>query len=340
MPRWTIDSPTTLDFDGIVALRVRIVAGSVAVLATADRPRLEVTEVSGQPLLVTHEAGILTVSYEDLNWDGLLGWLQAAAACGEHHGHGAEGLPDAARRGERHRDRVRGVRADIAQERVRRHDAGRRDRRGGRQHGLGQRRGPGTGRERRVQIGVRRPDPGRRPASGGWTPGPSAAGSPRTSALGAGGRDAGKHAVRRRSASGCLRKPAPRPTCALRRARCTATSTAWPLAAAAKMRRHAGRRIGQALGRQHVRRCHHPAEHRDKRHRANRCSMYRANRCTNLHGEPVQTSRTGRPVRRTGAERPAQTTGTEGAAATRRTHQHRRNSRHGNGRPDEEGDAR
>lgn len=76
MPRWTIDSPATLDFDGVVALRVRIVAGSVAVLATTDRPRLEVTEVAGQPLLVTHEAGILTVGYEDLTREGLLGWLR------------------------------------------------------------------------------------------------------------------------------------------------------------------------------------------------------------------------------------------------------------------------
>ena len=76
MSRWTIDSPVTLDFDGVVALRVRVIAGSVAVLTTADRPRLEVTEVTGQPLLVTHEAGILTVTYEDLTWDGLLGWLR------------------------------------------------------------------------------------------------------------------------------------------------------------------------------------------------------------------------------------------------------------------------
>lgn len=76
MTRWMIDSPTALDFDGVVALRVRIVGGSVAVLATADRPRLEVNEISGPPLLVTHEAGILTVSYEDLSWDGLLGWLR------------------------------------------------------------------------------------------------------------------------------------------------------------------------------------------------------------------------------------------------------------------------
>jgi hypothetical protein len=76
MSRWTIDSPTTVDFDGVVALRVRIIAGSVAVLATDERPRLEVDEVSGQPLLVTHEAGILTVTYEDLSWDGLTSWLR------------------------------------------------------------------------------------------------------------------------------------------------------------------------------------------------------------------------------------------------------------------------
>jgi DUF4097 and DUF4098 domain-containing protein YvlB len=76
MTRWTIDSPTTLDFDGVVALRVRIVGGSAAVLASGDRPRLRVTEISGQPLLVTHEAGILTISYEDLSWDGVLNWLR------------------------------------------------------------------------------------------------------------------------------------------------------------------------------------------------------------------------------------------------------------------------
>jgi hypothetical protein len=76
MPRWTIDSPACLEFDGVVALKVRVIGGSVAVLATADRPRLEVTEISGQPLLVTHEAGILTVGYEDLTWEGLRGWLK------------------------------------------------------------------------------------------------------------------------------------------------------------------------------------------------------------------------------------------------------------------------
>jgi hypothetical protein len=76
MSRWTIDSPATLDFDGVVALRVRLVAGSVAVLASEDRPRLHVTEVCGQPLVVTHEAGILTIRHQDLTWDSLLGWLR------------------------------------------------------------------------------------------------------------------------------------------------------------------------------------------------------------------------------------------------------------------------
>lgn len=76
MPHWTVDAPTTLDFDGIAALRVRLISGSVAVLSTSDRPRLDVAGVSGQPLLVKHEAGILTVTYPDLTWDGLLGWLR------------------------------------------------------------------------------------------------------------------------------------------------------------------------------------------------------------------------------------------------------------------------
>src|SRR5260370_7870560 len=76
MPRWTIAPPTSLTVDGVVALRIRRVSGSVAVLAGEDTPHLDIEAVSGQPLLVTHEAGILTVTYEDLTWDGLLGWLR------------------------------------------------------------------------------------------------------------------------------------------------------------------------------------------------------------------------------------------------------------------------
>jgi putative adhesin len=79
MPHWTVDSPTTLEFDGVAALRVRVISGSVAVLSTDDRPRLDVASLDGQPLLIKHEAGILTVTYPDLTWDGLLGWLRPQA---------------------------------------------------------------------------------------------------------------------------------------------------------------------------------------------------------------------------------------------------------------------
>jgi len=77
MPRWTIDSPRTIDLGDVAALRVRVISGSVAILAAEeDEPSLDVSSLAGQPLLVTHEAGILTITYEDLQWDGLLGWLR------------------------------------------------------------------------------------------------------------------------------------------------------------------------------------------------------------------------------------------------------------------------
>jgi len=83
MPRWIIDAPKTLEFDGVAALRVRVISGTVAVLASDAAPAVDVASLAGQPLLVSHEAGILTVSYEDLSWDGLLGWLRP-------HRHSAE----------------------------------------------------------------------------------------------------------------------------------------------------------------------------------------------------------------------------------------------------------
>jgi len=76
MPQWTVDTPTTLDFDQVTALRVRAISGSVAVLSTDERACLDIDSISGQPLLVSHSDGVLTVSYEDLTWDGLLGWLR------------------------------------------------------------------------------------------------------------------------------------------------------------------------------------------------------------------------------------------------------------------------
>ncbi|HEY3877428.1 MAG TPA: DUF4097 family beta strand repeat-containing protein [Trebonia sp.] len=76
MTRWTVDAPTALDFDAVTELDVRVSAGTVAVLVSDERPSLVVSEISGRPLLVSHENGVLTVSYESLSWEGLLGLLK------------------------------------------------------------------------------------------------------------------------------------------------------------------------------------------------------------------------------------------------------------------------
>lgn len=79
MSRWTIDEPTTLDFDGVVALRATLIAGSVSVLASDERPSIIIGDVEGPPLAVSHEAGMLTVSHEKL-WEGVLTWLRTQKA--------------------------------------------------------------------------------------------------------------------------------------------------------------------------------------------------------------------------------------------------------------------
>jgi len=73
---WTIEAPTNLDFDDVTELRVRLIAGSVAVLATNGKPSLEVSSIEGDPLNVTYDDGVLTVAYENLSWEGLLKWLR------------------------------------------------------------------------------------------------------------------------------------------------------------------------------------------------------------------------------------------------------------------------
>src|ERR1700759_5127875 len=83
MPQWTVDAPTRLAFDDVTALRVRAIAGSVAVLATSEAPALDITSISGQPLIVSHDDGVLTITYEDLTWDGLLEWLRPRAHAAE-----------------------------------------------------------------------------------------------------------------------------------------------------------------------------------------------------------------------------------------------------------------
>ncbi|MEO3857180.1 DUF4097 family beta strand repeat-containing protein [Acrocarpospora sp. B8E8] len=78
MSRWTIEKPEQLTFGPVTGLSVRIVGGHLAVLASEGPPTLEVSEIRGAPLVVEHdEEGWLTVSYGDLTWDGVLGWLRS-----------------------------------------------------------------------------------------------------------------------------------------------------------------------------------------------------------------------------------------------------------------------
>jgi hypothetical protein len=76
MAHWTIEAPTSLDFDDVTGLKVRVISGSVAVLATDAKPSLDVSNVSGDPLDVTYEDGVLTITHQNLTWDGLLKWLR------------------------------------------------------------------------------------------------------------------------------------------------------------------------------------------------------------------------------------------------------------------------
>lgn len=72
MSEWSVAEPQKLTFDAPVStLQVRIAGGTVNVMGVEEGPaRLEVSDIKGPPLLVTHENGTLTVGYEDLTWQG------------------------------------------------------------------------------------------------------------------------------------------------------------------------------------------------------------------------------------------------------------------------------
>lgn len=76
MASWTIDSPMTHTLDGIVALKVRIVGGQVNIIPTDDPVTFEISDIEGEPLEVTQEAGILTIHYRDLTGQGFLDRLK------------------------------------------------------------------------------------------------------------------------------------------------------------------------------------------------------------------------------------------------------------------------
>ena len=81
MAQWTVDGPTSLEFGEVTAVKVRLIAGSVAVLAYYGRASdsmasLGVESVTGDPLQVSYEGGVLTITHPNLTWDGLLKWLR------------------------------------------------------------------------------------------------------------------------------------------------------------------------------------------------------------------------------------------------------------------------
>ncbi|QEU91868.1 DUF4097 family beta strand repeat-containing protein [Streptomyces kanamyceticus] len=77
MSEWSVAEPRKLTFDApVTTLHVRVVNGTVNVVGTDEgSARLEVSEIEGPPLTVTHKGGALTVAYDDLPWKGFLKWL-------------------------------------------------------------------------------------------------------------------------------------------------------------------------------------------------------------------------------------------------------------------------
>ncbi|MFD8425126.1 DUF4097 domain-containing protein [Streptomyces sp. NPDC059466] len=79
MSEWSVAEPRKLTFDDpVTALHVRVVNGTVNVVGTDEgSARLQVSQLEGPPLQVTHRDGTLTVAYEDLPWKGFLKWLDS-----------------------------------------------------------------------------------------------------------------------------------------------------------------------------------------------------------------------------------------------------------------------
>jgi hypothetical protein len=80
MPQqWRIESPQTLDLEGVRRLEVRMVSGSINVVgrtedAESGAAQVEVSQVEG-PLNVSLENGTLTIAHERLTWGGFFDWI-------------------------------------------------------------------------------------------------------------------------------------------------------------------------------------------------------------------------------------------------------------------------
>ena len=75
MSTWTLEQPDKLTFDEVQRVLVKTVEGMVSVVGSDDRPTLELSELSGEPLRVRHEGGALTVDYERPWRPWPLSWL-------------------------------------------------------------------------------------------------------------------------------------------------------------------------------------------------------------------------------------------------------------------------
>ena len=72
---WTLDHPEKLTFDEVHRVLVKTVEGSVNVVGSDDRPTLELSDLSGEPLRVSDEDGTLTIDYERPWRPWPLSWL-------------------------------------------------------------------------------------------------------------------------------------------------------------------------------------------------------------------------------------------------------------------------
>ena len=79
MGTWTLDHPDKLTFDEVHRVLVKTVEGSVSVVGSDDQPTLELSELSGEPLRVQHDGGILTIDYERPWRPWPLAWLTGGA---------------------------------------------------------------------------------------------------------------------------------------------------------------------------------------------------------------------------------------------------------------------
>lgn len=79
MTQWRIDTPQSIDLEGVRRLNVRMVAGSIDVVGSSEAAEgggahVEVSKLEGA-ITVTLEGDTLTIAHEKLTWGGLLDWV-------------------------------------------------------------------------------------------------------------------------------------------------------------------------------------------------------------------------------------------------------------------------